>query len=424
MAVRTPKRRQTLEAREARLAYWMLAPTFLIVLAVVLFPAIANFWISFKPVSLADLRAPTPFVRDRVVSAPEAPGDTFTLRFDLRNPSPRVSLFGVTFSTPLPPGIEAVELDPRCNVANGTLRCRMDEWEAGHRETLNLEFRATEAYFAAGAPSLRADLQIDGRAENVLTNFTFTLENFRRLLTGPEFWPVLRTTLSYTFFSTVGSILLGLFAAQLVNARFTGQGFLRGLFLFPYVAPVIAVAFVWAFFLDPFSGTVNALGVRYGLLAEPVNFLGQRSVTVSLFGLSFAFPLALSTVIAFSAWNYFPFAFLFILARFQAIPKDMYEAADVDGATLWQKFWHITLPQLAGILAVLFLLRVMFLINKFEDIFLLTGGAAGTKNLPVLVYDQAFGLANIGAGAAVAVALFALLLMFMVVYFRFAPEER
>lgn len=233
----------------------------------------------------------------------------------------------------------------------------------------------------------------------------------------------MRVTLSYTLFSAVFSILLGLFAAQLVDARFWGQGFIRGLFLFPYVAPVIAVAFVWAFFLDPSSGTANALGVHYGLLETPLNFLGSRSLEVSLLGARFTVPLALATVIAFSAWNYFPFAFLFILARFQAIPKDMYEAADVDGASPLQKFWFVTLPQLTGVLAVLFLLRFMFLINKFEDIFLLTGGAAGTKTLPIQIYDQAFGLANLGTGTAVAVILFGVLLLFMVIYFRVVPEE-
>lgn len=163
--------------------------------------------------------------------------------------------------------------------------------------------------------------------------------------------------------------------------------------------------------------------MHYGLLETPLNFLGSRSLEVSLLGARFTVPLALATVIAFSAWNYFPFAFLFILARFQAIPKDMYEAADVDGASPLQKFWFVTLPQLTGVLAVLFLLRFMFLINKFEDIFLLTGGAAGTKTLPIQIYDQAFGLANLGTGTAVAVILFGVLLLFMVIYFRVVPEE-
>jgi multiple sugar transport system permease protein len=422
MAARSPKRR-TLGAREARLAYWMLAPTFLIVFAIVLFPVAMNFWLSFKPVTLGDLRPPSPTVNERVIAA-EAPGDTLTLRLQVLNRSPQASLFDVRYEKALPAGLTLEESELPCEVVNRTLRCHFGDLPGGYRETLDLEFVAAQAYFDAGAPDLRRlESSVSGRAENALFSFNFTLDNFRRILSSPDFWPVLRTTLYYTLFSTVGSILLGLFAAQLVNAKFTGQGFLRGLFLFPYVAPVIAVAFVWAFFLDPFSGSVNALAVHYGVLDSSLNFLGQRNLAVSLFGLSFTLPLALTTVITFSAWNYFPFAFLFILARFQAIPKDMYEAADVDGASPLQKFWHLTLPQLAGILAVLFLLRFMFLINKFEDIFLLTGGAAGTKTLPIQIYDQAFGLANIGAGTAVAVVLFVLLLAFMVIYFRFAPEE-
>ena len=127
-------------------------------------------------------------------------------------------------------------------------------------------------------------------------------------------------------------------------------------------------------------------------------------------------------VILFEAWRYFPFAFLFILARFQAIPREMYEAADVDGASPLQRFWHITLPQLVGILSTLFLLRFIWTFNKFDDIFLLTGGAAGTKTLTVQVYDQAFALADLGAGAAVAVVLFLILAIFMTLYFRYAPE--
>ena len=100
----------------------------------------------------------------------------------------------------------------------------------------------------------------------------------------------------------------------------------------------------------------------------------------------------------------------------------MYEAAEVDGASPSQQFWYITLPQLVGILSTLFLLRFIWTFNKFDDIFLLTGGAAGTKTLTVHVYDQAFALADLGAGAAVAVALFVILALFMVLYFRFAPE--
>ena len=104
-------------------------------------------------------------------------------------------------------------------------------------------------------------------------------------------------------------------------------------------------------------------------------------------------------------WGYFPLCFLFTLARLQSIETDMYEAADMDGASPFQQFRYLSLPQLAAILAILFLLRFIWTFNKFDDIFLLTGGNAGTRTLTVNVYEQAFAISNIGAGAAVAVVI-------------------
>jgi len=208
----------------------------------------------------------------------------------------------------------------------------------------------------------------------------------------------------------VGALVFGLFAALLLNTSFRGQGILRGFFLFPYVAPVIAVAFTWINLLDPFSGSINTLIVQMGLTEEAINFFGQR-------------PLALIMVTLFEVWRYFPLSFLFILARMQAIDFDMYEAADMDGASPFQKFWYLSIPQLLGILSILFLLRFIWTFNKFDDIFLLTGGNAGTRTLTVNVYEQAFGISNIGAGAAVAVIIMLFLLLFSLFFFRFISQE-
>ena len=101
----------------------------------------------------------------------------------------------------------------------------------------------------------------------------------------------------------------------------------------------------------------------------------------------------------------------------------MYEAADMDGASPFQKFWYLSVPQLLGILSVLFLLRFIWTFNKFDDIFLLTGGNAGTRTLTVNVYEQAFAISNIGAGAAVAVVIFAVLLTFSFLFLRFVSRE-
>ena len=214
----------------------------------------------------------------------------------------------------------------------------------------------------------------------------------------------------YTIFGTIGALVMGLFAAMLLNKSFRGQGILRGLYLFPYVAPVIAVAFTWVTLFDPFSGSANALLCRWAWSTTPINFFGQR-------------PLALIMVTVFEIWRYFPLSFLFILARMQSIDTDMYEAADMDGASPFQKFWYLSLPMLLGILSVLFLLRFIWTFNKFDDIFLLTGGNAGTRTLTVNVYEQAFAVSNIGAGAAVAVVIFACLIGFSVFFFKYMSRE-
>ena len=103
--------------------------------------------------------------------------------------------------------------------------------------------------------------------------------------------------------------------------------------------------------------------------------------------------------------------------------SETYEAAEMDGATPLQQFWYISLPQLAGILAVLFLLRFIWTFNKFDDIFLLTGGAAGTRTLTVDVYEQAFAVSNLGAGAAVAVVVFIVLLCSALLFFKYSPQD-
>ena len=154
------------------------------------------------------------------------------------------------------------------------------------------------------------------------------------------------------------------------------------------------------------------------VIEKPINFFGQKYTAVSVFGYEFNFPLALTMVIMFEIWRYFPLAFLFILARLQAVPKDLYEAAEVDGAGPLRKFINITLPQITAILSILFMIRFIWNFNKFEDIFLLTGGASGTRTLPINVYQQGFAVSNIGMGSAVSIVIVVLLIIFMIIYFK------
>jgi multiple sugar transport system permease protein len=124
-------------------------------------------------------------------------------------------------------------------------------------------------------------------------------------------------------------------------------------------------------------------------------------------------------VIAFESWRYFPFAFLFILARLQALPSNLEEAVLMDGATPSQTFRHIILPQLAGVIALLCALRFISTFNKFDDVYLLTNGGAGTKVLAVQVFDFLTARNDVGASAAVGVIMAAIMSVFLLVYLRF-----
>lgn len=419
-----PKAFGALAKREQRLAYIMLLPTFMIVLGIVLGPLLANFWISFKPVKLGDLRAATTLVNEQLRPRPKAAGEDVIMRYRIRNSSQKENITNVVMKDTIPAGLTLSLEDERCTLTGRDLVCDFGTMEAANRFNLDIPTLVDQIYIDNGERPRDTKVVLSGTSKNILTSFEFTLDNFRKVFASSEFWSVLRVSLYYTIFGTLGALVLGLFAAQLLNTAFKGRNVLRGLFLFPYVAPVIAVAFAWVLLLDAGpGGTFNAMLMRMGAIDGPINFLGQRSIPMSILGIDFKFPMALTTVIAFEAWRYFPLSFLFILARMQSISTDMYEAAEIDGATPLQQFWYLSLPQLLGILSVLFLLRFIWTFNKFDDIFLLTGGAAGTRTLTVDVYEQAFAVSNLGAGAAVAVVVFFVLLVFALIFFKFSPQD-
>ena len=398
-----------LARREARLAWVLLLPTLSAIALVVILPLLAIFWISFKPIELADLRAPVPVVKEDLRGNLQAVGDQAVLRYRLRNSSQKDTIRNVTLKDKWPEGLEDLDLDPRCGISGATLTCTLGDWNGKHREKILIPVKAGAGFIFGNDPKNTLPI-MTGNADNILTNLEFTTKNFALIFDAKEFLNVLWVTFFYTVFGTIGALLVGLCAALLLNKSFMGQSFLRGLYLFPYVAPVIAVAFAWILLFDPFSGSANALLLQMGVTQGAINFFGVR-------------PLALIMVTVFEIWRYFPLSFLFILARMQSIDLDIYEAADMDGASPFQQFWYLSMPQLMGILSVLFLLRFIWTFNKFDDIFLLTGGNAGTRTLTVNVYEQAFAVSNIGAGAAVAVLIFCFLMLFSIFFFKFVSRE-
>ena len=419
-----PKQVGALAKRERFLAYRMLLPTFLMVLSIVLLPLLANFWISFKSVELGDLRPGRPMFNEQLKPRPKTADQEIVLRYRVRNSSKKEALTDVVFTDELPEGLSLLQVPENCTLTGPTISCDLGVIEGGKRLDLKIPAKVSQTYIDNGIRARSSKPVATYETVNVLTSLNFTFDNFRKVFSADEFWSVLRVSFYYTIFGTLGALVLGLFAAQVLNTSFFGRPVLRGLFLFPYVAPVIAVAFAWVLLLDAGpGGTFNAMLRQMGATDGPINFLGQKHIDFEIFGFTVAFPMALTTVIAFEAWRYFPLSFLFILARMQSISSDMYEAAEMDGATPLQQFWYLSLPQLLGILSVLFLLRFIWTFNKFDDIFLLTGGAAGTRTLTVDVYEQAFAVSNLGAGAAVAVVVFVVLLSFAILFFKFSPQD-
>jgi multiple sugar transport system permease protein len=263
------------------------------------------------------------------------------------------------------------------------------------------------------------DLRLRDIREVGIFGAEFTLDNFIGVFTSRGFFDALLTTVIYSVVGTSLAIGLGLAAALIVRAPFRGRTLVRASMLLPYVSPVVAVAFVWSVMLDPNLGIVNAFGENVLGWDRPIPFLSQRSSEVTLLGISFGIPTALLTVITFQAWRYFPFAFLFILARLQAVPADLDEAAKVDGASPFQRFRYVLLPQLSGVIALLAVLRFIWTFNEFDDIYLLTGGGAGTEVVAVGIFNRLTGRGDIGAAAALSLVLAGLLAIFLFLYFRY-----
>ena len=237
-----------------------------------------------------------------------------------------------------------------------------------------------------------------------LDNYHAVFKDFAFKWQGLQSWGAAVTSIVYSFAATILTVFVGLVAALLLNRPFRARGMARAIFLFPYVAPIVSVAFVWRWILDPRpSGVLNDILMSLGIIDRPEAWLAKRG-------------LALFLVIVFTAWRYFPFAMLMILARLQALDQTLYEAAEVDGAGTPAKFWYVTLPELRYVIGAIFVLRLIWTFNKFDDIWLLTGGGFGTNVLPVLTYQFSFKMNDFGKGAANAMILLLILVVFLILY--------
>lgn len=230
------------------------------------------------------------------------------------------------------------------------------------------------------------------------------VDNFRFMLGSADFWGAARVTLVYLVLSTAFMIVIALgLALTLTGAR--SAGFLRALVVMPLVIPPVVVGFTWRFLLNGEMGFIGAFllpmaGVNISLLADPVG--------------------ALFSVVIADVWSRTPFMFLIFLAALQSIPKDYYEAARTDGASVWQEFFLITLPLIKGALVLAILFRIIDAINTFELIYVMTKGGPGraTQTLSILGWKTAFQRFDLGGSAALGVILLIVTITVAMMMFR------
>ena len=216
--------------------------------------------------------------------------------------------------------------------------------------------------------------------------------NFLRLFYDAEFWNAARVTVTYAFWSIVGTLSVGLGTAVLLHQRFPGRGVARVIITLPWAVPEVATALIWVWMLNPDVGVVNIVATRLGLIAQHIRWLNQVE-------------WALPTMLIVTVWKVFPFSSVVLLTALQAVPEELYEVAAIDGAGRFQSFMHVTLPGIRPMLALLTLLVTIWSLKRFTLIWVMTqGGPVGrTETLGLIVYRTAFKFFDVGYAAAIGV---------------------
>lgn len=242
------------------------------------------------------------------------------------------------------------------------------------------------------------------------------LANFQDILFNPNspirsgLGDAIRNTILYTILVTVGTLVIGLIAALLLNREFRGRSIARTLMLFPWIVPTYVVGMLWGFLWQKDSGLVNLI------LHDALGFFGEKPTW--LLG-----PNTLWAIVIPTIWRQWPFSMLMLLAGLQNIPKDIYEAAEIDGASAWQRFRFMTLPLLKPVIAILILHGLIFNVYSFNIVIMMFGNGSGYPGqhgdlLMTHLFRNSFQMWDFGAGAAMASLLMLSMLAVIFVWYR------
>lgn len=234
------------------------------------------------------------------------------------------------------------------------------------------------------------------------------LDNYVEVFTNPRIFSVFGVSLYY-FVGAFIQMALALYFATLLSFKTRFSGFFRGVIFFPYLINGVAIGFVFLYLFQP-GGTLDTVLGWFGM-SEPPQWLGDASIAnYSLAGTSI--------------WRYTGLNFILFLGAIQSIPGDLYEAAELDGATRWQQFKHIIFPGIRRIIGLSFILAVAGSLSVFEIPFIMTGGANGTATFVIQTLQTAFTYRNVGLASAMAVILLVIVLVVTGIQRKIFPDEK
>lgn len=236
-------------------------------------------------------------------------------------------------------------------------------------------------------------------------------DNFLTVFQDDNLLPALWNTLLWTALSVGGEYLLGLVSATALAGPLRGGAIFRALIIIPWLIPIVVAGLDWSWILAPDYGLANFWLERLGLLSHPVNWLGQLNT-------------ALFTVTLANVWRTFPFYTISFLAALQAVPPELHEAAALDGAPAWRRFWHISLPHLRPVTLTLVTMHIIWTAVNFDFIWVMTQGGPlnASTTLPILIYRDAMQNFDVGAASALAgMMMMAIATMFFLYRYGLVP---
>ena len=238
------------------------------------------------------------------------------------------------------------------------------------------------------------------------------IQHFLKILDDEVFWISLQHTVVWISLTVPAQLLLGLLTALLLNQHFFWRPLARALVIIPWALPSVVISLMWVWIYDANFGILNEFLLRLKLISHSIPWLADPDT-------------ALYAIILTLTWQGFPFFAVMILAGLQAIPRTYYEAAAIDGASVIQQFFYITIPGIAGVIFTSVLLRIIWVANSLDVIFVMTGGGPGyaTHTLPLYAFVEARTSLDYGYGSALAVTFSLLLTILVVLYLTRAQRS-